>query len=255
MLNPEAPEPRDITPFDNGVIETLKEGEVPLDFLQQEPTSDYSDLVREAESNVFGDERALRADYSEIWRSYGIPGMPGIKKEEISKAFDAALPGSILCDLGGYNGKTEDVAASHDASLYINVDRYPRGLNDDTAVDPQKGHFEKRDYVVQGQTLIKGIHNVMSVRADMLDFVSRLRDNSVNITINGIDADIIPTEKYHESLATEILRATKHQGVIFGHMSYPLLGDVMKLIKQNPELSNEFRIVYNDKGTVVISRK
>jgi hypothetical protein len=255
MLKPEVPKSRDAAPFDNGTIETLREGEVSLDFLQNEPKTDYLGLIREAESNVFKDERALRADYSEIWKPYDTPGIPG-KKEVISKIFDVALPGSILCDLGGYNGKTEYLAAGHNASMYINVDRYPRGLNDSTPVDSQKGQFGKADYVdVTGQTFIEGIHNVVTVRADMLDFVSRIRDGSVNVTVNGIDADVIPIEKYHESLATEILRVTKHQGVIFGHGSYPLLRDIIKLIEQNSELINEFQIVYNAEGTVVVWRK
>ena len=255
MLKPETPEPREGAQFDSGTIEALKEGEVALNFLQRESAGDYSELVREAESNVFRDQRALRADHSGIWQPYGIPGMPGKKEEVISEIFNTALPGSVLCDLGGYNGKTEYVAAGHNVSLYINVDRYPRGLDDNTPTDSLKGELRKEAYVIQGQTLIEGIHNVISVRADMLDFVSRLRDGSVNITVNGIDADVIPIKKYHESLATEILRVTKHQGIVFGHMSYPLLGYIVKLIEQNSESTKEFQIVYNAEGTVVILRK
>lgn len=50
----------------------------------------------------------------------------------------------------------------------------------------------------------------------MLDFVARLKDNSTNFTINGIDRLIIRSTRYEKALAREIVRATRINGLIFG---------------------------------------
>jgi hypothetical protein len=236
-------------------IENLQEGEVMLDFLQQEPTEDYSLLIQQAERNVFSDERALRTNYSGVWDPYS--GMRERKEDIIAQHFSEAIPESILCDLGGHNGATKYLAGNHNASAYINVDRYPRGLKDDTPVDATKGVFEKREYIgpLSGTRLIEGIHNVINVRADMLDFVSRLKDASVNITINGIDGNIIPVEEYHKALAKEILRVTKRNGIIFGHGSFPVISDILKLVKTHDLLKEEFNVIYLERSDVVVRRK
>jgi hypothetical protein len=56
----------------------------------------------------------------------------------------------------------------------------------------------------------------------MLDFVSRLRDGSVNFVINGIDTWVIDHPEYDNALADEIERATKIGGVAFGMNSNAL---------------------------------
>ena len=37
-----------------------------------------------------------------------------------------------------------------------------------------------------------------------------------NLTINGMDALVIPDLRYHEALANELVRATKAGGIVFG---------------------------------------
>ncbi len=238
-------------------IESLEEGEVSLDFIEQTPSEDYSSAIRKVESQVFDDERALRANYDRMWLLYGIDRMSGVRNEEIKKYFDEALPGSVVCDLGGHNGGSIEVlAASRNADLFINVDKYPRGHVDDTPVDAKRGVFKNSEYKsgITDTVLVEGVHKNIDVRADMLDFVSRLKDSSVNISINGIDTDLIPDDEYHKSLAKEILRATKQGGIVFGNNS-EALQIIEEMIRADANVGSEFEVAYNKGGVAIIRRK
>lgn len=244
---------RERIPSVSSVLESLPEGEIKLDVLhlQQEPRHDYSELISEAERHVFTDERALRANYAQKWNSYYGSDRRG-QNESIARQFDEALPESVLCDLGGYNGNMESVAASRNASLFINVDKYPGGLRDATPIDATAGTFSRRDYVspISRTVIVPGIHNVIDVRADMLDFVSRLKDVSTNFTINGIDSDLIPVPEYHRAVAREMLRATKRNGIIFGNSSFSVFENIFNLIQENQELRAEFSVISDGRAAV-----
>lgn len=94
----------------------------------------------------------------------------------------------------------------------------------------------------------------MQIRADMLDFVSRIKDSSVNIVINGIDEYIISVKKYHEALAQEIFRVTKKNGVIFGNRSNCLVV-ALKSIKNDPLLKSQYEIIKETETEIVIYKK
>lgn len=236
------------------VIESLEEGEVSLDFIQQEFSEDYSRLIRAAEVVSFDDARAMRANYDEMWMRYGLEFLPGEKVPEVMSLFKEAIPDSIVCDLGS-DGRMDLIAASHNADLFISVNKYPGGVKGDLLENPKVGYFNKVEFKdeITDTVLVPGTHNEISVQADLLDFASRLKDNSVNITINGIDSDLIDVEGYHEAVAKEIMRVTKKDGIIFGNSSVALY-IIRNLIRTKPEISERFKSVY-DNGRVVVIRK
>jgi len=233
-----------------------------LSELLHEPKEDYSRVIAEASREEL-DEGELSASYSHTWDRF--VSRHKIKDEDprLVELFKKAISGNVLCELGGAGGRMEFLAANMDAGLYINVDKYPNGIkNDPKPVDPMVGVIKQRDFVVKMSgmkdvVLIEGIHDEIHVRADMLDFISRLKDASVNIVINGIDSEVIKVPEYHELLAKEILRVTKKNGVIFGNMSDSLF--ILKsMIKKSPELKDQFEIVeakVGAGGAVVIHRK
>ena len=56
----------------------------------------------------------------------------------------------------------------------------------------------------------------MFIKEELLAFTSRIPDGSVNFTINGIDLNLISSDRYFEALWREIARATEPGGVVFG---------------------------------------
>lgn len=70
---------------------------------------------------------------------------------------------------------------------------------------------------------------------DMLSFISRLPDNSVNYVMNGIDDTIIQNEKYWQVLAQELHRTTVKNGIVTGFHSEISFytGDGFKVIKND----------------------
>ena len=86
---------------------------------------------------------------------------------------------------------------------YINVDR-------------DYGDYPVNPLAALNEGDIGDLHK-LSVKADMLDFVARMRDDSANFMLNGIDFASVPgSERYHEVLAQELVRATKPGGLVFG---------------------------------------
>lgn len=124
---------------------------------------------------------------------------------------------SVLVDLGGNN---LDIFSANNlqAGMYVGVNRYSDKKGE---VDPRKPSS-----ISMGTTNVHGLVEISSrsiyVKADMLDFVSRMPDASANFTINGIDRAIIDDIEYHKALAVEIARATRVGGVIFGAGSVSL---------------------------------
>lgn len=123
------------------------------------------------------------------------------------------INGEVLIDLGGGRNPiyTSRIAKMAQAGLFIDVEKSLPGK-----VDPRKDVSGELDFIKDN------LPPTAFVKDDMLDFVSRLKSDSSNFTINGIDTDIIEPEEYHRLLASEILRATKAGGLVFGASSLAL---------------------------------
>lgn len=179
---------------------------------------EYESLIRAQEQD--SSERFQPTAYSETWLRD--PGM--IETEEERKWFAERLRGRTLIDLGGGQSSMQDFAADYGASTYVCVDRY--GQTRESPVDPL--HPE------QESDPTENLHEI-AVKADMLDFISRLKDRSANLTINGVDLFIIGNRDYHEALARELVRVVGDEGIIFGDYS-----EALKVLNRNipPELRN-----------------
>ncbi|MBI5530259.1 MAG: hypothetical protein HY918_02040 [Candidatus Doudnabacteria bacterium] len=135
------------------------------------------------------------------------------------------LSSSVLVDLGGGRSLMKTVAKSYGSLGYINTDL---NSESDEVVDP----FSKEGQEI----LLNGTDEFRSVlvKMDMLDFVSRLPDNSVNFTANGIDNFIIGRGKYNNALAKEITRTLKPGGIIFGNDMSAIEDELCELLNEVP---------------------
>lgn len=117
--------------------------------------------------------------------------------------FHEKLKGKILVDCGGNYDKMKAFAKKFGAKVYVNVDKhvYPEG---------QISTIEFDDMTI--------VHCGM----DMLNFIAQLQPGSVNITINGIDSNLITNPDYHSALAHEIARVVADDGIVFGANSTAL---------------------------------
>lgn len=136
--------------------------------------------------------------------------------ETFQRFFSQHLQGSNLVDLGGgaANKSMRDFAKYFHAQLYINVDM-PRSQQDWQAYQVFPKQEQDSDFVV------------IDVEADMLAFISQMKDGSANFTLNGIDLAAIGNQRYHTTLAKELLRATRPGGLIFGMCS-----DVLRILEE-----------------------
>ncbi|MDD5586133.1 MAG: hypothetical protein PHY92_04135 [Alphaproteobacteria bacterium] len=125
------------------------------------------------------------------------------------------LKGAPLIDVGGATGRFGEFAVTAGASAYINVDLYPLGGLHDLGEDPEYD-------LIPPESAFKNNTQRLSVCADMLDFISRVPGQSVNIMINGIDELIVRTTEYHKALAQEMVRTVRPDGVILGYNSASL---------------------------------
>lgn len=120
------------------------------------------------------------------------------------------LSGTPLIDLGGgvkNFTNMQQFAAKMGASAYINVDCF---LDSSCESDPYRVMNDPK-----AQALTPSMP-IALVPSDMLEFLSLLQSNSVNITLNGIDYAMIGDETYHYILAQEIVRVTRKGGICFG---------------------------------------
>jgi hypothetical protein len=227
------------------------------DFLV-EPKTDYTDLIEKAkkdwdESMKYAglyDGAGLNASYADVM-AYGLLVKPEEviknkkyiqKKEEVRAFLKDKLKGKILVDLGSgmgfirgalmpesWGGKSsmQKIAQELNASVCIGVDKYT--YNCECAIgkptDPSVDLARKEEVEEGTQTVL--------VSADMLDFLSRLPDSSVCITINGVDSRVIKNEEYHRALAKEIERVVGKNGVVFG-VNSSSLSIINRAIKDKP---------------------
>ena len=195
--------------------------------LKQGP-SEHADVIRNLESGRYGRfSKTADEEYSEAvahWLGgWGMlyHGWEGWREEPKQQLQDdwaymrEKLKDSILVDLGcgarlasGFMFGTMD---KYSIAAYVGVDRYAWP---DTSYDPTLNQWKKND----NRKLIRsGMPPIAKVHADMLDFVARLPDNSVNFVLNGIDRFVISTgSEYHRTLAKEMIRALKPGGIICG---------------------------------------
>lgn len=136
--------------------------------------------------------------------------------ETMQRFFKEHLKHKVLIDLGGGSIRLSymcQLAKQCEAAAFASVDLML------TAEPPKTIQIHK-------EKTTDGFHE-MEISADMLEFVTRLKDESVCFAINGIDWTIIDDKEYNAALAKEIVRATSKGGIIFGYdseVSYPLYG-------------------------------
>ncbi|MBT9169089.1 MAG: hypothetical protein DDT19_02441 [Syntrophomonadaceae bacterium] len=184
---------------------------------------EYKRLIFEQEkyNNYSCYSKYLKEPYSERWNHFLSPhniadfiNITAYEKciernSRINNFLKQHLAGEVLIDLGGGTGYMKKFLKNLGVCTYINVDR-TLGSNE-TIANPNPSlpiHEETSE----------GLHKI-DVNADMLDFIARLRNDSANFILNGIDSFVISDKKYHKALAQELIRATKQGGLIFGNDS------------------------------------
>lgn len=186
-----------------------------LKVVLQQPVTDYRKLIEESRKDFSGWRR------EEVFADYGEFLLKLREGEDLVLELGGKLKDTVLLDIGGGNGKLYYFANRFQAKTYLNVDKYADGIDGKKPLDPEADiHTEATgDGGKLSEFLPPRNTQEVTVKADMLDFVSRLPDDSVNVTVNGIDEDIVPNPAYHQALACEILRIVKKDGFIVGHGS------------------------------------
>lgn len=205
---------------------------------EREPSAACKELIviQEQQSSLV---TGLETPYSENWDH--ATSLFGERSEEEKalvveerKYFREHLESAPLVDVGGGFGRLFSFAVASGSSMYVNVDRWrfhdeERGPNPITPSSVQRIGDDARSIVR------------VSVCADMLDTLSRMKSDSANFTINGIDFIMVKNEKYHEALAKEIYRATKPGGLIFGIES-PVLDILLRQMQKGEVHLTEHRL-------------
>mgnify|MGYP001572054929 CR=1 FL=1 len=166
---------------------------------------EYANLVAKQETRGM-DFPPSTINYSIIWSEV----INAQEENTVRDFLRRHLSGQVLIDLGGGSSAMSNLASEFGCTTYVNADRAPYDEKEKPNPLVPAGHWQVEDTM--------NVH----VHADMLDFISRVRENSVNCIINGIDVIIVDDSKYHESLAREMIRATRKGGLIFGTTSYAL---------------------------------
>ena len=164
---------------------------------QREVPAENQKLIAEREK----DSVYLSQDFAQYWREETLDEIYRKSRDFLRQH----LEDGVLIDLGGGSWGSAELARYLGAATYINVER---NLRSDEEIPPNPLAAIKDEQTDDLQEIL--------IKADMLDFVSRLRDNSANFMINGIDESAINDFAYHLALAKELERATKPGGVVFG---------------------------------------
>ncbi len=177
--------------------------------------SEYLALIASQETRDNA-ERFQRTEYSEKWLD-----LLGTRAETVRNFFKQKITGHPLIDLGGGMGIMRNVALEFGPTEYINVDRQHY-----ENLPPNPLEIRHSAPLANNPDALE-----IDVHADMLDFVSRLKEGVSSFTLNGIDYSIVDNPKYHAALAREILRATRKHGLIFGIQSIALSQIAKQLFK------------------------
>lgn len=202
----------------------------------QQDASRYADLIGRQEHELTRGNFAVlnSTEYSERWNflvSQSAEKYLQFKDvyareeyETLDRLFREHLQGAVLIELGSGSGYyVEQIAHKYKMGTYIRVDRDSGHKYSELRPDPQ---------IAIEDVQIEDLQRI-SVKADMLDFVARLRPNTANFTLNGIDRIIIDNVKYHEALVQEILRVAQSGSLIFGVDSHAL-----EILSEHSETKN-----------------
>lgn len=196
---------------------------------------EYQELIKIAEENPF----LARAEFSDDWNDFLRKPDSAPKARDF---FQERLKDSVLVDLGGGQFSLMKFLASiFEASAYVNVDKYNLDMR-----EGETDMFFPAKRIGYANSPTRTMRTI-SVCSDMLSFVSRMKDNSANFALNGIEhiavasnayvkESVNETSKaYWEALANELVRATRSKGIIVGlnsQVGYNLMEKVEKLSSQ-----------------------
>jgi len=213
-----------------------------LEELLVEPQKDYKELIHQ--NQIESNRNPMRPSVlnsQHYWSTSHILKMDtAILAKENKELIDSIRNGlrdEILVDLGGGWGDMWNAAIKVNAKAYINIDKNPP-THWDKAIDVTTNLSPSSIVANEGNRT-----ELLEIKADMLDFLSRLPDNSVNIVMNGIDDTILNNQEYIRAVANEITRVTKKGGFVFGSHSAPLdwMHEVIKNLKEGER--TKFRII------------
>jgi hypothetical protein len=151
------------------------------------------------------------------------------------------LKGKTLCDLGcgSYNfiqmSTRFRIPPDLQIKQYIGVDKYRVATSENNFIN-----VSKYNYGVITSELNPGDIGlwIKFVRMDMLEFVSKMPDNSMNYLICNINNSLIFDHEYFERLNKELLRTTEKNGIITGCLvEKEILKDFKILFPKNDDPS------------------
>ncbi|MEK7633005.1 MAG: hypothetical protein AAB473_04420 [Patescibacteria group bacterium] len=194
----------------------------------REPSVTCKELIatQEKQSSIV---TGLETPYSENW-DHALSLFGDRSEEEkalVEKErgyFKEHLEGAPFVDVGGGFGRMFSFAVASGSSMYVNIDRW-RFQSEESGPNPMVP-FSIQRIGDDARSIVR-----VSVCADMLDVLSRMKDDSASFVINGIDFMMVKNEKYHEALAKEVYRATRPGGLIFGIES-PVLDILLRQTKK-----------------------
>lgn len=194
--------------------------------------AEYQEIIRKEHKSAPG--KLNPAAFSEGWLPVYYNGFATGEKrfqpgghEKVLPYLSNKLVGEFLIDIGGgFDNYMAELAKISGVKTYINVEvnlnEKGDGMGNKVPIgkefDPYTGYPDSAG--TQFEHLSdENMHRSMeqiNVKADMLNFVARLPDNSCNFAINGIDYEIAQTPEYRKALMEELVRATRIGGVLFG---------------------------------------
>lgn len=171
-----------------------------------EPKSDYREIIDRV-NNQRTDvewEEDLQTNFADnIYRELAQEQEKA--DEQLKQQLLEGVEGQVLLDLGGGGISSEMIAEKLKAKALVCVNKHLFSSSEEEDPSEDLTHGSK-----------SGDTQVITIKADMLDLLSRMPDNSVSVMVNGIDTEIINDEEYILALAKEIVRTLSSKGVVFG---------------------------------------
>lgn len=207
------------------------EGErILADLLTREVPEEEKFRIKQLESVEERDSRR-GTTYSEHWRNF--ERLTGdILREKLND--------KLLIDLGGGTSLMRGILQEEAVAIkgYVNVDKFA------FTADKLDGKTKQGiDFAENGRDI--------NVRSGMLNFLQYIADGSVDaISLNGIDAAIIPDGDYHDELVLQIERVLKPNGVVMGICSEPI-----KRLLLNPNFGIDWKAEWDVENSSAILEK
>lgn len=213
-------------------------------FREQEPTNEiekffsfqnpnvpaYQKLSQEHESN--DTMREMGEEYADVWSNLlryldtteELNGdwLTPEQKQEIKKYLLEKLEGSTVIDLGCGSRMRNPAHYRIKPAMLQMIERFAIGKY--IGVDVQGKYDVNTDQEIEEIEPIAKLPGSGFYLGgyDMLTTIAKAPSNSANITINGIDFNIVSSEDYNKALAQEIVRVCRQGGIIFGISSEAL---------------------------------